>query len=167
MKSIGKDYSDYVPHPRFGHGPRFTGFDPVPRTERVLLSWWCVLPTDPEADEFDDSVAVLGTAISADQSAQRPMTFQFTHYYDIDRKCDDCGRRFIFFAEEQKHWYETLRFYGGVNCLRCVECRKKRQHLARAKSIYEALVHANELSSVDLERLITSGLEPHRIGLGR
>ena len=165
MPSTGKDYSDYVPHPHFGQGPRFTGFDPDPRTERVSLSWWCVLPTDEESEKFDDSVAVLGTAIIADQSAHRPMTFQFTHYYDIDRRCHDCGRRFIFFAEQQKYWYETLKLYGGVNCLHCVECRKKRRHLARAKRTYEALIHASELSSDGLQKLISSGLELIEAGL--
>jgi hypothetical protein len=165
MNSPDKQYSRYIAHPRFGRSPRFTGYDPDPSRERVLLSWWCVLPNEDHPDDSDDGFAILGTAIHADQSAQHPMTFQFTHYYDIDRSCVDCGHRFIFFAEEQKHWYETLKFYGGVNCVRCIECRKKRQNLAKAQRTYASLLQKSELAPEDLQRLIDSGLELIEAGL--
>jgi len=129
-------------------GPRYTHADPDPTKERVFLSWWTILPTQLERldRDPDDGCAIEGTAIPADIAAQRPMTIPFTHYFDVDRACKDCGKRFIFFAEEQKHWYETLQFYGGVNCLHCVVCRKKRQHINHARQQYQALTELTHLS---------------------
>ncbi len=160
MKSPDKVYSEYVEHPRFGQSPRFTHADPDPTKEKVCVSWWSPLPSELDLLEFgaDDGIAIEGTAIPADIAAQKPMMFQFTHYYDVDRKCLDCGRRFIFFAEEQKFWYETLQFYGGVNCLHCIVCRKKRQHLDRARLDYQELKGLEHLNPAQTLQLIESGI---------
>jgi len=161
MKSIERDYADYVPHPRFGRGPRFTGLDPDPMKAWVCLSWWCTVPSDTANDDSlpEHGTAIKGTAVVADTSAQAPMTFQFTHYYDIDQVCCDCDRHFIFFAEEQRYWYETLKFYGGVNCVRCVQCRKKRQHIDHARVKYATLLAVGAPTSEQVVELIESGIE--------
>ena len=67
-----------------------------------------------------------------------------THYYDVERKCRDCHRMFIFFAAEQKYWYETLLFPIETDCVRCYPCRKEHQRLARAKKKYDELYHEAE-----------------------
>lgn len=148
-----EDYAEYVDHPRFGKAPRFTGLDPNPDSPDVHLHWnthflsqsqlrmieralgW--RPTIPD----DGTRMVQGTAIEADLSRQFPATVPVTHYYDIDKVCQDCGHRFIFFAEEQKHWYEQLGFPLEAEAVRCPLCRKRLQHIARAREGYERLFH--------------------------
>ncbi|PKN96854.1 MAG: hypothetical protein CVU43_18600 [Chloroflexi bacterium HGW-Chloroflexi-5] len=53
---------------------------------------------------------------------------------------------FIFFAEEQKHWYEELGFGLDSDCVRCVNCRKRQQGIAIARERYEELFHIHERS---------------------
>ena len=47
---------------------------------------------------------------------------------------------FCFFAQEQKYWFEELRFYVDVTCVKCIECRKKDQAIKRRMHLYEVLV---------------------------
>jgi hypothetical protein len=95
---------------------------------------------------------VAGTAIEADLARQTPATFPVTHYYDLDKLCRDCGRRFIFFAEEQKHWYEELGFPLDANCIRCPACRKRLHLIAKKRRRYEALFHvSNRCDDENLE----------------
>ena len=56
----------------------------------------------------------------------------------------DCDRPFIFFAAEQKYWYEELGFPLESDCVRCVVCRKKQQGLELKRQRYEELFHVPE-----------------------
>jgi hypothetical protein len=87
---------------------------------------------------------IAGTAVAADLGRQTPATFAVTHYFDIERTCRECGRSYIFFAAEQKYWYEDLGFGLDSDCARCVECRKKEQGIARDRETYETLSHVAE-----------------------
>ena len=124
-RPVEEDYADYVEHPRFGKAPRYTGFDPNPNFPWVSLHWNTGYTSGKALrrlrhffefswiySSFKDRKPDLvpGTAICADLSRQAQATCHVTHYYDIDHLCVDCGKRFIFFAEEQKHWYEELGF---------------------------------------------------------
>jgi len=84
---------------------------------------------------------VRGTAVAADLARQSPATVPVTHYEDMDKVCRDCGRRFIFFAEEQKHWYEYLGFPLEADAVRCPPCRKRLQHIAGRRRCYEEAFH--------------------------
>lgn len=146
-------YAEHVEHPQYGKAPRVTGLDPNPNSSDVHLHWntrhltqtqlreikrmfgW--RPTFPE----DGTRMVRGTAIEADLSRQTPATVAVTHYYDIDKICRDCGRRFIFFAKEQKHWYEELGFPLEADAVRCLPCRKRLQNVAKKRQRYERLFH--------------------------
>lgn len=168
MRLHPSDYADYVEHPRFGRSPRFSGFDPNPNAEDVHLHWI----NGPHSPQFDDAhldemerilgwrptihdcgtLMIPGTAVKADLSRQSRATVPVTHYYDLDKHCLDCGRRFIFFAEEQKHWYEELQLPLEADCLRCVQCRKRLQSIARQRKRYEELCHVpNRTSDENLE----------------
>lgn len=154
-------YESYVEHPRFGRGPRITGLNPQPSDEGVRLHWRVRTVEEFTAlfaevrecfpgfdiDEFARSRRhtrpIPGTAIAADLYRQTPATYPVTHYFDIARACCDCGRPFIFFAEEQKYWYEELGFTLDADCIRCVECRKDAQRLARHRENYEQLFHVS------------------------
>jgi Probable zinc-ribbon domain len=134
-RSLGR-YAEYVEHSRFGRQPRFTGLDVDGNFPGVHLHWINGIGS------YDDGTRLIaGTAIKADLARQTPATFPVTHYYDLDKLCRDCGRRFIFFAEEQKHWYEELEFPLDANCIRCPTCRKKLQLIAKKRRRYEALFH--------------------------
>ena len=133
-------YDSFVEHPRYGKRPKVTGLNPRSDDKGVFLhrnsSVECRIP---------------GTAIQADLSRQTPATVTVTHYFDVKRICD-CGRSFIFFAEEQKHWYEELGFRLESDCVRCPACRKKLHGIARKRERYEELFHV-------LERSVEQNLE--------
>ncbi|QDT02186.1 hypothetical protein K227x_05570 [Rubripirellula lacrimiformis] len=114
MKRRTEAYADFVQHPRYGKLPRVTGLHPKEDflLGRVYLGWLA------RPDE-----RVPDTAIVANTARQPNATFPVTHYFDLKRRCRDCDRPFLFFAEEQRYWYETLQFYLGVDCVRCIDCR--------------------------------------------
>ncbi|MCU0391286.1 MAG: zinc-ribbon domain-containing protein [Thermoflexibacter sp.] len=49
-------------------------------------------------------------------------------YFDIEKKCTVCGENYIFSAEEQKFWYEELKFFVQGESKSCVKCRQKKRH---------------------------------------
>jgi hypothetical protein len=144
MRKRGNEYDSYVEHPRYGRGPRRTGLNPETQYEpglpMIKLHWH----TPPEN-------RVPDTAIKADVGKQIFTTMPVTHYFDSKRVCRDCGRPFLFFAEEQRYWYEELQFTIECDCVCCVPCRKKEQGIARRRQRYEELCHVEKLS--DEERL--------------
>jgi hypothetical protein len=129
-------YADFVDHPRFGQRPRETGFNPTatfasePGKPRVHLHW-----------HSSQDNRIPNTAIAADYTKQIFTVVGVTHYFDEVRTCQQCSRRFIFFAEEQKHWYEELGFSLDADCRRCVPCRKNEQGIAKNRQRYEELFH--------------------------
>jgi hypothetical protein len=135
-------YADFVDHPRYGRRPKVTGLN---------------LDTKYGGDTFihwhsPKDCRIPNTAIPADLSRQTPATVAVTHYFDVTRQCRDCGRSFIFFAEEQKHWYEELGFGLDSDCVRCVPCRKRQQGVARTRERYEDLFHIpNRTTDENLE----------------
>lgn len=160
-RPVEEDYADYVEHPRCGKAPRYTGFDPNPNSPWVNLHWntgytsgkalrrlrhffefsWIYSSIKDRKPEL-----VPGTAICADLTKQTRATNPVTHYYDIDHRCVDCGKRFIFFAEEQRYWYEELGFGLESQAVRCPPCRKQQQLLDRARRRYEELFHISPRS---------------------
>ena len=134
MKHKSDEYKSFVKHPRYGRGPRITGMNPeTVYGGEVFIHW-----------HSSKGCRIPNTAIPADLNQQIPATVPVTHYYDVKRECKDCGRPFIFFAEEQKHWYEELGFGLESDCVRCVSCRKRQQGIAQARERYEALFHITE-----------------------
>ena len=68
------------------------------------------------------------------------------------RTCRDCDKPFIFFAQEQKYWYEELGFPLESDCVRCFSCRKCQQAIALKRQRYEELFHI-------VERTVDESLE--------
>jgi Probable zinc-ribbon domain len=138
---VAPEFREFVRHPRYGQGPRITGLNPEPDFASIVLHWHS--PT---------SSRIPNTAIAADVSRQSPATVPVTHYFDVTRICRDCGKPFIFFAAEQKHWYEELGFTLDSDCVRCVVCRKAQQGVDRKRHRYEELFHvANRTTEQEME----------------
>lgn len=137
---------DYIPHPRFGSGPRYTGLDPDPATDEVVVNWNTVIPSSVDAELAGEwrGVAIPGTAIRAHhwKNSEAP---QLTHYFDLERRCHDCLRWFIFYAEEQRFWNEKAGLPLFVDCTRCTKCRRERRHLRHERARYEELATRADL----------------------
>ena len=134
MNHTADQYFEFVEHPRYGRRPNITGLNPDTVYGGNTFMHW----------HSPKSCRIANTAIPADLNRQTPATVPVTHYYDVTRQCRDCGRSFIFFAAEQKHWYEDLGFGLDSDCVRCVPCRKRQQGLVRKRERYEELFHVAE-----------------------
>ena len=86
-------------------------------------------------------------------------------YWDKRRICADCGRPFLFFAEEQKYWYETLGFSIHTDCGRCVPCRRTRHRREALCAQYAELSHIAQPTDAQLRALLDTGIELLRFGL--
>lgn len=151
----------YVPHPRYGDKPKITGMNPHPDTEGVYLHpntrlfstatinylKQCGSHLNMEYLYSIGGKAIPGTAIVADTSRQGPATLHYTHYYDIGKICRGCKAPFIFYAEEQKYWYEDLQFPLEADCVRCHPCRTKLHEIQKTRLRYEALCRINPRSA--------------------
>ena len=119
---------------------------------RVYLHW-----------HSPEGVRVPDTAVEADPDRQSPATVHVTHYFDSRRTCEGCGRPFLFFADEQRFWYEELGFPLEADAVRCVPCRRETRGLERTRSRYEELSRAERGPEEELElaecllELVTSG----------
>ena len=48
-------------------------------------------------------------------------------FIDAKLACEDCGQSFVFPAAEQRHWYETLKFWVQSRPKQCLPCRRIRR----------------------------------------
>jgi Probable zinc-ribbon domain len=140
-------YSDYVEHPRFGRGPRLTGLNPDDTDGTVVCHW-----------HSPPGVRVPSTAIAADVTKQRAATLPVTHYFDARRVCRKCERPFLFFAEEQRFWYEELGFPLEADALECVSCRRDERRLRAMREEYESLLVSPSRTDAETLRLVGCAL---------
>jgi hypothetical protein len=151
------NYSHYVEHPRYGRGPRLTD---VQTRER---------PIGYRLTTHLSSNKINGTAVEATHDRQSYSPVPVLYYFDLERTCVDCGRPFIFFAEEQKYWYEELGFSLDADCIRCIDCRKRQHGLEHDRRRYEELFHRTartaaenvEMAECSL-KLMENGVFHHR-----
>lgn len=148
MKTRATEYAAFVEHPRYGNGPRLTGLDVADSADGSVYCHWHSPP----------GVRVPGTAVAADVSRQAKAMLHVTHYFDARRVCRKCERPFLFFAEEQKHWYEDLRFPLEADCLDCPPCRKDEQRLRAIRQKYDALLEEAARTPTATLELVECGL---------
>jgi hypothetical protein len=156
---------EYVEHPRYGTAPRLTGLDADMDSMEVHLHYRLCAFTKPLLEAFrrggwwipqprDDGPRLIpGTAIAADLTRQSAATVPVTHYYDEERRCLDCRRWFLFFAEEQRFWYEELRFPIEADCVRCHPCRRVERERQRTKQEYDDLMTLAEPTPDEMARM--------------
>ncbi len=63
-------------------------------------------------------------------------------YVDQERQCRTCEEDFVFFKEEQKFWYETLKFWVVSEAVNCKKCRKEKRN--RKERIRDAQLEIEE-----------------------
>ncbi|MEM1298594.1 MAG: zinc-ribbon domain containing protein [Pseudomonadota bacterium] len=123
----------FVDHPRYGDQPIRSGEN---WTEaEVRAAYWGYNRT-----AYTRDVLFPETAIRADWTKQYAGWGWRRAYVDIARPCRTCRRWFLFFALEQKYWYETLGFFIDADCVHCQECRHEQHVQDRQVQLYEALL---------------------------
>lgn len=150
-----KRASGLVPHPRYGAESVASGEGLSEATVRA--SYW----------GYHDAVLYPESAIVADWRRQNFSTFPRGTYVDLRERCRDCGREFLFFAREQKHWYEELGFYVDARCVRCPACRKTEGTLRRRFTRYAEAVAKRELDDAELLTALGDALFVWEAGLLR
>ena len=148
------DPSQLVPHPRYGSKVRRSAENIDAETVRGSFWRYSLEKIFPES------------AIKADVSKQNYSIFARPYYVDVLMTCEDCKRDFLFFAEEQKYWHEELGFYVDAWCVRCCECRKKKQGPKAALRTYSDLVSQETLTSEQLQQLVTCAVRELLNSLG-
>lgn len=142
----------FVPHPRYGAQPLPSGFHFS--EEEILRAHWRYRWLDyfPE------------TAIPANISRQHYAIFPRKLYLDIALTCDTCQRRFIFFAKEQRYWFEELGFWVDAHCTTCVECRGQQQQIRFWQRRYQQYVMQTGLSKEQTREFKQIALELYQRG---
>ena len=74
------------------------------------------------------------------------------------RSRNTCHRPFIFFAKEQRYWFETLRFLVDADCVHCPDCRRESRTVQRRLRRYSDLFAKNEPTRKELMFLVDDGL---------
>ncbi len=106
------------------------------------------------------------TTIPADLTRQNFTAVPISYYADKLSRCRNCRRPFVFYAQEQKHWYEDLHINVTVSCpARCPECRRSRRRLRRRFQRYSLLTHKHEISDGELASLVSDAVFLYEAGL--
>lgn len=142
-----------VPHPRYGTRPRFTNLEFRGDRSGMNLGW-----------KYACSTIIPGTGMEADCSKQHGSVMPVSVYFDVLKECIDCLRPFLFYAIEQKHWFEELGFANDADCVRCVLCRKKEQKKERLNQEYQRLSTLMNKTPEDHLELACVALDMHGIG---
>jgi len=129
-KKLQQLAANLVPHPRFGLEAFHARAGRPPSNARDAF------------ERFGRPAVFPESRLAADRTGwpewQRPRAF----YEDVLKTCERCRRPFIFFAREQKHWYETLGFHRWSQACECVECRRRARVERAVLARYVAAVRA-------------------------
>lgn len=110
-----------------------------------------------------DECLKRGVAIKASISAQRVSDCHpepNTAYFDETKSCRKCNQSFVFSKEEQKHWYEQLKFMSWSKCITCVKCRKDERFISiRTTELSKLLPSFEAGDHSELERIVRLYLE--------
>ncbi|MBA3329443.1 MAG: zinc-ribbon domain containing protein [Actinobacteria bacterium] len=79
------------------------------------------------------------------------------HYYYVDEPkwCVECRKRFVFSAEEQKFWFEELKFNFHSIAIRCQECRRSQRRGKATKIQLQEASRVVEEHPDDASSLVT------------
>ena len=143
---------EYVTHPRYGNKP--TRSDLIASNDEIMQSHW----------SYNKDSIFPESAIKADISKQNYSIYPRNIYVDVEKQCIQCNRWFIFYAKEQKYWYETLGFYVDADCVKCIDCRKKEHSIKHMMQDYEKLIAKETRTEKETKQLKTIALELFQLG---
>ena len=132
-----------VPHPRYGSLPMRSGVQGV-SLDAILQSHW----------QYKANRVFPESVLAADTSLQNYALYPRPYYVDMQQQCRSCERPFLFFAAEQKHWFEVLRFYVDADNVYCPECRLQRSAAKREVQRYSQLVQIAKPTNLELQELV-------------
>lgn len=118
---------NHVPHPRYGTKPIPSGYkvdEDTIRRGHWRLSRDRIFPE---------------TVLAANTEKQNYALYPRKYYVDVERICRTCDRPFLFFAKEQRYWFETLRFFVDADCVYCPECRRESRTIQKRLRRYSDL----------------------------
>ncbi|MCJ7830327.1 MAG: zinc-ribbon domain-containing protein [Desulfobacterales bacterium] len=136
----------FVDHTRYGDQPILSreNFS----MEEVRASFWGY-----SRIHYIQQIIFPETAIRADVMKQNAGCSPRRLYVDIARPCRSCGRWFIFYALEQKFWYEILGFFVDSDCLHCQECRHVEHELKNGIDRYGLLLSKDAKTDAEWQEL--------------
>ncbi|MEM1276694.1 MAG: zinc-ribbon domain containing protein [Pseudomonadota bacterium] len=143
----------YVDHPRYGNRPILSGERWT--LEQIRQAYW---------GYCRQQVIYPESAITADLSRQRFGYAPRRVYVDMEQVCRTCRRKFLFFALEQKFWFEVLGFFCDAQCHHCQECRHERHLFQRSIEEYGDLLKKAGKSRKDWGRLEELGTALFELG---
>ena len=133
---------NFVPHRRYGSEPMSSGHKV---SEKEIRQGFWRLARDKI---FPESVLL------AAPEKQNYSIYPRKYYVDVERICRTCHRPFIFFAREQRYWFETLRFFVDADCVLCPDCRRESRAVQRRLRRYSDLHAKPEPSRKELMFLV-------------
>ncbi len=134
--------NNFVEHPRYGALPHVSGI--VVPEEAIRDSFWSLR----RETMFPESVLIART------EEQNYSVFPRLYYVDVLRTCRFCGRRFVFFAKEQRYWFETLKFFVDADCVLCSDCRRESRSIQRRVRRYSDLMKRETRTTDEMETLV-------------
>jgi hypothetical protein len=142
-----------VPHPRYGS--QVIASSSAASLEEVRASFW----------GYASATIYPESAIPADASKQHYSVSPRGYYVDTLKRCRNCDRPFIFFALEQRCWFEVLRFWIDADCVLCPECLVADQQLRYRFRRYSERVARSDLSNRELASLLADALFLAKVGV--
>ena len=88
-------------------------------------------------------------------------------YADVLKRCPACKRPFLFYAAEQRFWFETLRFDTVIDCQKCAPCRKHDRRVKASLERYATALNAVRLDAKVMKTFIDDTLFLFEHGLVR
>lgn len=92
------------------------------------------------------------TAVRADIAQQNFSVCPRHWYIDAAFKCSRCGESFVFTSDEQKFWYEELKFWIDSLPRECAKCRKELRALKALQQEYDRDIASAMSKSTTVEQ---------------
>jgi hypothetical protein len=136
----------FVDHPRYGNQPILSGENYS--MGEVRSAFW-----QYSSLLYVQKLIFPQSAIRADVAKQKYGYSPRPLYVDIARPCRTCHRWFLFYALEQKYWFETLGFFVDADCVNCQECRHAEHNFEGGIDRYGLLLANEEKTDAEWQEL--------------
>jgi ssDNA-binding Zn-finger/Zn-ribbon topoisomerase 1 len=157
-KKRARDDIDLVPHPRAREmARRAHGRAARMSAAEIRAKVW----------QLRDGTILAETAVLANVERQRTSWCARPVYVDLLKRCKTCRRPFLFYANEQRFWYETLRFDVNIDCVNCPPCRKVAHRAKACLHRYAKAMSAPRLDAKAMKTFVDDSLYLLEQGLVR